>query len=77
MIKYNKICSSILNSEGEVVGNALWGIWCGRNDCIFNNKDYNPLRTTNFILSSLFLWVSFRDRRDNISNWPACFVNPL
>ncbi|KAJ9536970.1 hypothetical protein OSB04_029703 [Centaurea solstitialis] len=57
-------------SRREVIGNAyLWGLWIDRNNSIFNNKEFNSIRTANSILSLMSLWLRSRVGCRSLSSW--------
>ena len=65
-IKENNLTTE-RRSRREVIGAAyLWGLWIGRNDCVFNNKDFNPSKTASLIKSEMFLWSRARDTRGSL-----------
>ena len=64
--------------QKQVTGQAyVWCIWKGRNEAIFNNKEFNSLRTANEIQSSVFLWYSSRGAQNCIFDWNQWCCNPL
>ncbi|KAJ9562123.1 hypothetical protein OSB04_007283 [Centaurea solstitialis] len=54
----------------EVTGHAyLWTMWIGRNEKVFNQKSFDPIRTANGIKSLVFLWFKSRDTRGREMGW--------
>ncbi|KAJ9551779.1 LOW QUALITY PROTEIN: hypothetical protein OSB04_015824 [Centaurea solstitialis] len=55
----------------------IWTMWLGRNDAIFKQVPFNPLRTANLIQSTSYHWLDCRSSLGSRLTWQSWCCNPL